>query len=205
MPIVDITIEPKLDDRSRLKTLFRIILILPALFLNVAIISIQTTMITVPLMLCILIQKKYPRWIFEWNRAAYAYQLRLSMYFLLLTDDYPSLEENISPIKLTLSYPTKGSLSRGLPFIKWLLAIPNTLILFILLIIQYLCTFFVWLAIILIGRYPSRKLFSFCLNVMIWSARNNAYTSLLTTDQYPPFPLNKLTHERMVLDESKPN
>ena len=61
MPIVDITIEPKLDDRSRLKTLFRIILILPALFLNVAIISIQTTMITVPLMLCILIQKKYPK------------------------------------------------------------------------------------------------------------------------------------------------
>jgi len=46
-----------------------------------------------------------------------------------------------------------------------------------------------WFAILFTGQYP-RSLFDFVVGVGRWGLRVQAYTSLLVTDQYPPFSLS---------------
>ena len=86
-------------------------------------------------------------------------------------------------------YPdAKQDLSRGLPLIKWLLAIPHYFILGFLGIAVLFVTLIAWFAILLTGRYP-RGLFDFTVGTLRWTTRVSAYAILLTTDRYPPFSL----------------
>ena len=88
-----------------------------------------------------------------------------------------------------MEYPDADGLNRFLPLIKWLLAIPHYVILYILWIISLILTVIAWLAIIFTGKYP-RGLFDFVVGVHRWSLRVSAYTSLLITDRYPPFSMS---------------
>ncbi|HEU5467660.1 MAG TPA: DUF4389 domain-containing protein, partial [Gemmatimonadales bacterium] len=79
-------------------------------------------------------------------------------------------------------------LSRGLPLVKWFLAIPHYIVLALLGLGVWVCVVVAWFAILLTGRYP-RLLFDFVVDVIRWGVRVSAYAFLLTTDQYPPFRL----------------
>ncbi|MEX2032597.1 MAG: DUF4389 domain-containing protein [Dehalococcoidia bacterium] len=48
--------------------------------------------------------------------------------------------------------------------------------------------FFSWFAILVTERFP-RGLHGFVVGVNRWSWRVTTYTSLLSTDRYPPFSL----------------
>ena len=89
---------------------------------------------------------------------------------------------SISPI------PTPQQLSRGLPLVKWFLAIPHYIVLFFLWIGAVVCIIIAWFAILFTGKYP-RSLFDYVVGVQRWSLRVEAYAILLVTDQYPPFTL----------------
>jgi hypothetical protein len=75
-----------------------------------------------------------------------------------------------------------------LPLVKWLLAIPDYVVLIVLWLAAFVAIVVVWFAILLTGRYP-RALFDFVVGVARWSLRVGAYAFLLVTDQYPPFSL----------------
>ena len=86
-------------------------------------------------------------------------------------------------------YPDAMQLSRGLPLVKWLLAIPHWIVLWFLHIGAFIAVVIAWFSILFTGVYP-RSLFDFVVGVNRWTLRVAAYAILLTTDQYPPFSLD---------------
>jgi hypothetical protein len=87
------------------------------------------------------------------------------------------------PVTLEVEYPER--LSRGLIFVKWLLAIPHWLIVGIFGYLVELTTFISWFAILFTGRYP-KALFDLAVMYFRWNTRMLAYVALLR-DEYPPF------------------
>jgi hypothetical protein len=139
-------------------------------------------------LLMILFRQKYPRWWFDWNVNVLAFATRVGAYCLLVTDVYPSTDEEQS-VHLEVPYPdAKEGLNRWLPLVKWLLAIPHFIVLFFLWIGVIIVAIIAWFAILFTGRLP-RGLFDYIVGVGRWGNRVTAYALILTTDEYPPFRL----------------
>ena len=139
-------------------------------------------------LLMILFRQKYPRWWFDFNLQLTRFSTRVSSYLALMSDRYPSTDEEQS-VHLDLEYPSvKEDLNRWLPLVKWFLAIPHFIVLLFLTIAAFFAVIAAWFAILLTGRYP-RSLFNFVEGVMRWWLRVESYAMLLTTDRYPPFRL----------------
>jgi Domain of unknown function (DUF4389) len=139
-------------------------------------------------LLMILFRKKYPRWWFDWNRELLRFTLRVHTYLVLMSDTYPSTDEQ-QWVQLEIDYPNaETDLARGMPLVKWLLAIPHYFVLFFLGIAAFFVVIYAWFAILFTGRYP-QSAFSFVLGVQRWGLRVAAYAFLLVTDKYPPFSL----------------
>lgn len=140
-----------------------------------------------PVLLLLLFRRKYPRWWFDWNLELTRFLARVSSYALLLRDEYPSTDEE-QAVHLDIPYPRAEELSRWLPLVKWLFAVPHWIVLWFLWIGALVCVVIAWFAILFTGRYP-RTLFDYVVGVYRWSLRAYAYAMLLTTDRYPPFTL----------------
>ena len=139
-------------------------------------------------LLMILFRQKYPRWWFDWNRELLRFTQRVAAYGALLSDIYPSTDEQ-QYVKLEIEYPdAQADLNRWLPLVKWFLAIPH----YIVLVFLYIGVFFglivAWFAILFTGRYP-RGIFDYVVGVERWFLRVIAYAHILVTDKYPPFSL----------------
>jgi hypothetical protein len=141
-----------------------------------------------PLVLMILFRKKYPRWWYDWNLALARFGYRISAYFFLLRDEYPSTDEE-QAVHLDFPYPDAQQLGRGMPLVKWFLAIPHYIVLCFLSIAAFVCWIIAWFAILFTGRYP-KGLFDFIVGVLRWGLRVEAYAMILVTDIYPPFSLS---------------
>jgi hypothetical protein len=139
-------------------------------------------------LLMILFRQKYPRWWFDFNLQLTRFSTRVSSYLALMSDRYPSTDEEQS-VHLDLDYPNvKRDLNRWLPLVKWLLAIPHYVVLLFLGIAAVFAVIVAWFVILFTGRYP-RGLFDFVEGVLRWWLRVEAYALLLVTDSYPPFRL----------------
>ena len=139
-------------------------------------------------MLMILFRERYPRWWFDFARELTRFEARVGAYMALLTDRYPSTEDEQS-VHLEIDYPdVKQDLNRWLPLVKWLLAIPHYIILLVLFLVAIVAVVIAWVAILFTGRYPP-GIFDFVVGIGRWSLRVQAYAFLLVTDRYPPFSL----------------
>jgi hypothetical protein len=144
--------------------------------------------LVIPVLLMLLFRKKYPRWWYDWNLQLTRFSNRIAVYLALMDDGYPSTDE-LQAVHLDFPYPNADrELSRGLPLVKWLLAIPHYIVLLFLTIGALLAAIFAWFAIVFTGRYP-RSLFDFIEGVIRWHNRVAAYAFILITDRYPPFSL----------------
>ena len=82
--------------------------------------------LVIPVLLMLLFRKKYPRWWYDWNLQLTRFTNRIAVYFALMDDRYPSTDEE-QAVHLNFPYPdAEHDLSRGLPIVRWLLAIPTT-------------------------------------------------------------------------------
>ena len=141
-----------------------------------------------PTLLMILFRWKYPRWWFDWNVNLTRFGLRVGAYFALLTDVYPSTDEE-QVVHAKIEYPNvQKDLKAGLPLVKWFLAIPHYIVLAFLGVGAIVVVIIAWFSILFTGRYP-RGLFNFVVGVAQWGLRVSAYAFLLVTDEYPPFSL----------------
>ncbi len=146
-------------------------------------------LLTLPTVLMILFRQKYPRWWYEWNLELLRFSNRIGIFLSLMDDRYPSTDEQ-QAVHLELPYPdVENELGRGMPLVKWLLAIPHYFVLFFLYIGAFFAVVFAWFAILFTGRYP-RGLFGFVEGVSRWHNRVVGYAFALVTDRYPPFRLS---------------
>jgi hypothetical protein len=142
-----------------------------------------------PPLLMLLFRKKYPRWWFDWNLELLRFTNRVGVYLALMDDRYPSTDDPQS-VQLELPYPgSPATVSRGLPLVKWFLAIPHYIVLIALYIASFVVVVIAWFAILFTGRYP-RGMFDFVEGVIRWHNRVVGYALVLVTDEYPPFRLS---------------
>lgn len=195
------------ESLSRVTTLFRLILIIPIAILigvltggsqtietsNGEWVTTTTSGIVGSLffatLLMLLFRKRYPKWWFDFALELTRFSVRVGAYLALLTDRYPSTVD-AQAVQLDIDYPdAERELGRGMPLVKWFLAIPHYFVLMFLFIGAFFSIVIAWFAIILTGRYP-KGLFDFVVGVGRWGLRVNAYAILLVTDRYPPFSLS---------------
>jgi hypothetical protein len=139
-------------------------------------------------LLMIVFREKYPRWWFDWNLELQRFGNRVTAYLALMDDRYPATDEQ-QAVRLDYVYPdVPNDLSRWMPVVKWLLAIPHYIVLFFLEIGAVVAVVIAWFAILFTGRYP-RGLFDFVEGVIRWHNRVIGYAFTLVTDVYPPFRL----------------
>jgi hypothetical protein len=146
-----------------------------------------TGLLFLPPLLLLVFRGKYPRWWYDFNRELLRFGARVAAYAALLTDRYPSTDEE-QQVHLELPEPDPVQLNRGLPLVKWLLAIPHYIVLAFLYIGVVIAVVIAWFAILFTGRYP-RALFDYVVGVGRWHVRVIAYAFALVTDDYPPFRL----------------
>lgn len=146
-----------------------------------------TGLLFLPTLLLLVFRRKYPRWWYDFNRELIRFGARVGAYAALLTDRYPSTDEQ-QAVHLELPEPDTSALNRWLPLVKWFLAIPHYVVLAVLYVGVVFAVIGAWFAILFTGRYP-RGLFGYVVGVGRWHVRVIAYAYALVTDAYPPFRL----------------
>ena len=173
------------ESSSRLKTLFRPILAIPITVIFFLVQGISGALFPA-LVFMLLFRKKYPRWWYDVNVEVERFAARWGAYLFLLRDEYPSTDEQ-QAVQLDIEYPdAQSDLNQWLPLIKWLLALPHWIIIWVLWYVFLIVVVISWVAIIITGKHP-RGLFDFLVGYGRWANRVKAYAILLTTDRYPPF------------------
>jgi hypothetical protein len=187
---------------NRLTSAFRLLLAIPILIALTAIggftvvdsgadtttvVASGSALLFLPPLLMIVFRGQYPRWWFDFNVELLRFQNRVGVYLTLMDDRYPSTDERQS-VRLDVAYPDAARLKRGLPLVKWLLAVPHYLVLAVLYLAALPAVLVAWFAILFTGRFP-RRIFDYLVGVGRWTNRVTAYAFILVTDQYPPFRL----------------
>ena len=135
-------------------------------------------------------RQKYPRWWFDFNVELTKFSYRTISYAALLTDKYPSTEDDQS-VRIWIRYPdAKKDLNRWLPLIKWIAAIPHYFALAGLLFGIVVAVAIGWISILATGKFP-KFLHEYIVGVLRYHLRVMAYAILLTSDSYPPFSIEQ--------------
>ena len=145
-------------------------------------------LIVLPLVLTLLFRGVYPSYLLSFNHSVMELNARLSSYVLLLTDDYPSIERNPNVAVLLPDIEGGKKLSRGLPLIKWFLAIPLVLVGLLYAALALVYTFIAWIITWSTGNYPAWALDVVLGTIKFWN-RIYGYAVILVTDEYPSFSL----------------
>jgi len=185
-----------LDHRDRNSALFRIFIALPAIIFLSSFASFTDEMmgfiggfLFLPVVLALLIRNKYPSYVLVFNKALLELNNRVSIYVLVLTDSYPSIESNQ---KVRLIYPeieNGQKLNPWLPLVKWFLAIPLYIVGIFYALYALALTFVAWISVVKNGTYPVDKAEEVVKVIAYWN-RVYGYALLLVTDEYPSFSLN---------------
>jgi len=191
---VETTIEIQLTNRDRKTVFFRGILVFPTvIFIGSFTQSMHAGasfggLLFVPALLALLVRGVYPSYVLSFNKSMLELNARIAAYALLLTDEYPSIEANPN-IKVDLPDIDGGKkLSRVLPLVKWLFAIPLFIVGAVYAVIALVLTFAAWIITSATGNYPE-SIANFVLGTIEFWNRVYGYAAVLVTDDYPPFTL----------------
>ncbi len=184
-----------LDNRDKNTALFRVFIAVPAFIFLSSFSSFSDEamgvvggLLFLPTILALLFRNKYPSYVLAFNKAFLELSNRITIYVLVLTDSYPSIESNE---KVRLIYPEIDGgkkLNPWLPLVKWFLAIPLYFVGLIYAIFALALTFVAWISVVRNGTYPVSKGEEVVKVIAYWN-RVYGYAFLLVTDKYPSFSL----------------
>jgi hypothetical protein len=217
-PAYPLRLEGRLDPRtSRLLWILKWLLVLPQAVVMVFL-CLCSGLTWIVVFVAILITGRYPAGLFRYNVGVMRWSWRLSFYSsgAFATDEYPpfTLDDTDYPARLEVTYPEH--LDRGLVLVKWLLAVPHLLIVWILVDVTVTTgggvghlsstqqdSWVSWdgwglipilalgtaVVFAVTGRYP-QGMFDLLMGLNRWVYRVWAYLMLMT-DEYPPFRLDR--------------
>jgi hypothetical protein len=210
---VDAVLDPVL---SRGLWLVKWLLLIPH-YVVLVFLWVAFVVVTVIAFFAILFTGRYPRSLFDFNVGVMRWSWRVHYYGYgaLGTDRYPpfTLDDVPDyPAHLDVAYPEQ--LSRGLIFVKWLLAIPHFLVLAVFVggglwlgtragdtndgwdngsnagwSLVGLLVLIAAIVLLFTGRYP-KPIYDFVMGMDRWALRVGPYAALMT-DRYPPFRLDQ--------------
>ena len=192
---IETQIDVTLTQRDRTTAFFRIVLVVPmAIFVS----SFAPTDFTsssnyavgffiLPVLLALVVRQIYPTYLLAFNEALLSLQTRVDAYLLLLTDEYPSIEEN-DVVSVTFPEVDAKALNRWLPLVKWFLAIPLYIVGLFYILYAAILTLIAWFSILFTGNYPERCAEGVVGTIAFWN-RVVGYALVLVTDEYPTFSL----------------
>jgi len=194
---IETQIDVTLTERNRISAFFRIIVVVPmAIFVaSFAPTDLSTSnsnylsvgFFILPTALAIVARQIYPTYLLAFNEALLSLQTRVDAYLLLLTDEYPSIEEN-DVVSVTFPEVDAKALNRWLPLIKWFLAIPLYAVGAFYIVYLFLLTIAGWFSVLFTGNYPERCAEGVVGTIAYWN-RVVGYAFLMVTDEYPSFSL----------------
>jgi hypothetical protein len=88
------------------------------------------------------------------------------------------------PARFDVEYPER--LSRWKIFLKWLFAIPQFIIVYLLQIVGSVMVLIAFFSILFTKKWP-RGMFDFMVQIQRWTANTLVYALTLQRDEYPPF------------------
>ena len=210
-----VRVDASLDAPSRGLWLVKWLLLVPH-YVVLFFLWLAFCVVTVIAFFAILFTARYPRSLFDFNVGVMRWSWRVHYYGYgaLGTDRYPPFalaDVPDYPAHLDVAYPER--LSRGLIFVKWLLAIPHYLVLAIFVggglwlgtrtgttndawdngtsawvSLVGLLVLIAAIVLLFTGRYPT-PIYDFVLAMDRWALRVGPYVALMT-DRYPPFRLD---------------
>jgi len=194
---IETSFQVQLDNRDRTTAFARVILAFPV-FIFVSSFSIETFfsdnmlqtygLVVLPVVLALLFRGVYPSYALSFNKALFGLVNRVWAYIALLTDEYPSIEES-GVVRITYPEIEGGkSLSRGLPLVKWFLAIPLYIVGIVYSIYGFIMLVLAWLNIIITGTMSQGSADAIVRVTQYWN-RVYGYAVILVTDEYPSFSL----------------
>jgi len=195
---IETQIDVSLTERNRLTALFRLVLVVPmaifiASFAPASDLSggdasyFMVGFLSLPVFLAIVFRQIYPSYLLSFNEALLSLQTRVDAYVLMLTDEFPSIEEN-DVVSVTFPEVDAKALNRWLPLVKWFIAIPLYLVGIFYAIYAAFLTLIGWLSILFTGNYPEKCAEGVVGTLAYWN-RVIGYALLLVTDEYPTFSL----------------
>jgi hypothetical protein len=200
------------DQPSRWLWLVKWLLLIPH-YIILAFLWLAFWIVTVIAFFAILFTTRYPKGLFDFNVGVLRWSWRVSYYgyTALATDRYPPFtlaDVPDYPARLEIDYPQQ--LNRWLPLVKWLLAVPQYLLVGALFGSGYVvassmqngravaystpsligaCVLIAAIALLFTTRYPP-GLFDLVVGINRWSYRLVVYLALMT-DLYPPLRLDQ--------------
>ena len=190
---------------SRALWLVKWFLLIPH-WIVLALLWVAYAVVSIIAFFAILFTARFPRKLFDFNVGVLRWTWRVGFYgyWILGTDEYPPFSLKTVedyPADLEVEYPER--LSRGLIFVKWLLAFPHYLCLTPLMgwgtwhnagdssvpVIGLIVVLMLIIAFVLLfTKKYNEDIFKLNTGIVKWSFRVLAYIGLMT-DQYPPFKL----------------
>ena len=194
---IETSFQVQLDNRDRATAFARVILAFPV-FIFVSSFSIETFfndnmlqtygLVILPVILALLFRGVYPSYVLTFNKALFRLVNRVWAYIALLTDEYPSIEES-DVVRITFPEVNGGrTLSRGLPLVKWFLAIPLYIVGIVYSIYGFIMLLLAWFNILFTGSMPQTCAYIIVRVSQYWN-RIYGYAIILVTDEYPSFSL----------------
>ncbi|HEY2149376.1 MAG TPA: DUF4389 domain-containing protein [Vicinamibacterales bacterium] len=202
---VSVTVEPRIANRNRLTTAFRIILAIPHFILvgglgfsvlsrgsrtsfggETGILGAIAILLAIVSWFTIVIAGNHVSGIRQFTLFFLRWRGRALAYLMLLEDQYPPFGDLAYPVAVSVVDPA-GPRRRLSVFLRILLVIPNLIVFGFVVAAWMVTTVFAWFTIVIAGSYPA-ALYHFSAGALRWSIRLEAYL-LLLVDDYPPFSL----------------
>lgn len=192
---VSVRVETRLEGRNRLTTAFRPVLAIPHSILvgpiyfssrsgGIGLLGAAAYVLAVVSWFTLLFTGRQPKPIRDFSLYYLRWRARAVAYMALFLDAYPPFGDDAYPVSIEVPEPAYPRDSVAIA-LRLLLAIPQFVVLALLLVGWFVTTVIAWVAILITGAYPA-SLYGFGRGVMQWGLRVEAYV-LLLVDEYPPF------------------
>lgn len=172
-------------ERNRLTTFFRAFMVIPQMIL-LFFWGLAACVTIVAAWFALVFTGRYPEGLYAFNTKYLRFHIRVSSYFLLLTDAFAPFDgddDPAYPVRVTVG-PPREAYSRLKAGLRLIVGIPVIVMLYLYGVLLGIVPILSWFAIVFTGRQPE-GLQDLARMGMAYEAKGNGYL-LLLTETYPP-------------------